>query len=134
MLQLIEFRGGPLDGQMVRWREPTFPEFWNHVEREIVPVELGEDGLPAEGTQVSGTMKVNGKKVPFGEARTWWRYAIGVLVAGGTQIAKPLSGPVPLYYDYVSEEWDSPDNLPKEEYSERLALVESEAPPSQEEN
>jgi len=108
-LTFLTFDGGPADGNMVRWDEDFIPPFWNHVERKMEPVPVGEDGLPPDGVQLAGDVVIDGEFHYITEVRIWHRYRLTVRMKGQAQVFEPVGAEVPLLYDEVRGEWETPE-------------------------
>lgn len=116
-MKMVAFEGGPLDGQVVRYREEFWPPYWNHIHRRMEVVkEVGE--LPPTALVVGEyRLEETGEKCPVIEYRDIYRYTRTAEVRGDAQVYRLYSGPVPMELDPVGEGWKQP-----EEYEDLLRV------------
>lgn len=110
-LKLVYFDGGPLDGQLVRWYDPAYPPYWDHVVRQLNPHPRAEvKALTERKLPIIGECKVEGAPHYILESRFLHRYRVTTRTHGPNQaqVYEPAAGPVPIEWDDVREEWKDP--------------------------
>ena len=106
--KLIYFQGGPNDGQLVRWWDPTYPPYWNHIVREILPI-TDEDEMPEKACIVGKGKLKDGRPCLLQEVRILHRYTRTTQIRGdGAQVYEPAGGPVPIEWDDLEGTWADP--------------------------